>query len=556
MAYIVAHNILSPLGVTSRENYLAVRDGRSELRSYTAKDLGVAEPATASLIADAKFSSFEQKAGASVNEAISQLPSDFVWGKSLLILSSTKGDSSRLGDSSWTLGDSARNIAGSAGISTEPIVVSNACISGLSAIILACRLVDDMVCDTVVVCGIDEVSSFVTSGFQSLKALSPSSCRPFDMERNGLNLGEAAATVIISRRRVPGCRHIDDGVVSNDAYHLTSPSRTADGQTRCLTRLLGVTDKENIGFVNLHGTATFFNDQMESIAIRNVGLSELPANALKGYFGHTLGAAGVLETIVSLLAAEDGVVLATRGFEQLGVSGKVNLSASERSAGKYCFIKMLSGFGGCNAAVLIDKGSDGVESDRPTGLNGSKNIQRTHRVRIMPESIEIDGVGVDIDAGGGDMLTAIYKQRIGDYPKFYKMDGLSRLGFIASELLLRAEGKIDCPDRAVIMFNRTSTIETDRRYIEQISDSENFYPSPSLFIYTLPNIVTGEIAIRNEWHGETAMYVMPDRSEEMELTIVETTCCHGGAGSALAGWIDYPDGDNYCADLSIYEVHR
>lgn len=556
MAYIVAHNILSPLGVTSRENYLAVRDGRSELRSYTAKDLGVAEPATASLIADAKFSSFEQKAGASVNEAISQLPSDFVWGKSLLILSSTKGDSSRLGDSSWTLGDSAHKIADMAAISTEPIVVSNACISGLSAIILACRLVDDMAYDTIVVCGIDEVSPFVTSGFQSLKALSPSSCRPFDMERNGLNLGEAAATVIISRRRVSGCRHIADGVVSNDAYHLTSPSRTADGQTRCLTRLLEVTDKENIGFVNLHGTATFFNDQMESIAIRNVGLSELPANALKGYFGHTLGAAGVLETIVSLLAAEDGVVLATRGFEQLGVSGKVNLSASGRSAGEHCFIKMLSGFGGCNAAVLIDKGSDSVESDRPTGLNGNKDIQRTHRVRIMPESIEIDGIGVDIDAGGGDMLTAIYKQRIGDYPKFYKMDGLSRLGFIASELLLRAEGKIDCPDRAVIMFNRTSTIETDRRYIEQISDSDNFYPSPSLFIYTLPNIVTGEIAIRNGWHGETAMYVMPDRSEAMEQTIVETTCRHGGAGSALAGWIDYPDGDNYCADLSIYEVHR
>lgn len=552
MAYIVAHNILSPLGVTSRQNYLAVRDGRSELRSYSGKNMGVVEPSTASLIVDAKFSSFERKAGASVNEAISQLPSDFVWGKSLLILSSTKGDSSRLGDSSWTLGDSARKIAGSAAISTEPIVVSNACISGLSAIILACRLVDDMVCDTVVVCGIDEVSPFVTSGFQSLKALSPTGCRPFDMDRNGLNLGEAAATVIISRQRVPGCRRIVDGVANNDAYHLTSPSRTAEGQTRCLSRLLEVVDKDNIGFVNLHGTATFFNDQMESIAIRNVGLSDLPANALKGYFGHTLGAAGVVETIVSLLAADDGVVLATRGFEQLGVSGKVNLSAIERGVEKRSFIKMLSGFGGCNAAVLIDNETKETGVDGENKSAETAHVQRTHRVKIKPGSVEIDGVGLEIDAGGADMLTVIYKQFIGDYPKFYKMDSLSRLGFVASELLLHAEGMTDCSDRAVIMFNRTSTIETDRKYIGQISDPDNFYPSPSLFIYTLPNIVTGEIAIRNGWHGETAMYVVPSRNESMELEIIETTGRHSWAGSILAGWIDYPDGDNYSADLSIY----
>lgn len=552
MAYIVAHNILSPLGETSLENYRAVRAGRSELRSYTGKDMGVAESSTASLITDARYSSFELRTVASVSEAMSQLSADYEWGKTMLILSSTKGDSSHLGDPAWTLGESARKISAAVGNSAEPLAVSNACISGLSAMILADRLVEDGAYDTVVVCGIDEVSPFVTSGFQSLKALSPTSCRPFDMDRNGLNLGEAAATVIISRRCVPGCRHIVAGVVNNDAYHLTSPSRTAEGQTRSLSRLLEVADKENIGFVNLHGTATFFNDQMESVAIRNVGLSDLPANALKGYFGHTLGAAGIVETIISLLAADDEVVLATRGFEQLGVSGKVNLSSVERNVEKRSFIKMLSGFGGCNAAVLMDEGAGETGAYGMSKSAENAPMRCTHRVKIKPGSVEIDGVSVDVSAAGADMLTAIYKQFIGDYPKFYKMDGLSRLGFVASELLLHAEGATDITDRAVIMFNRTSTIATDRKYIEQISDPDNFYPSPSLFIYTLPNIVTGEIAIRTGWHGETAMYVVPDRNETLEADVIGATCRHSGAESVLAGWIDYPDEDNYCADLSIY----
>ena len=110
-------------------------------------------------------------------------------------------------------------------------------------------------------------------------------------------------------------------------------------------------------------------------------------------------------------------------------------------------------------------------------------------------------------------MTAIYKQYIDDYPKFYKMDSLSRLGFVATELLLNAEGQrkdIPTEDRAVILFNRSSSIMADKKYLVSIKDPEDYFPSPSVFVYTLPNIVTGEIAMRNLYHGETSFYITDD----------------------------------------------
>ena len=106
--------------------------------------------------------------------------------------------------------------------------------------------------------------------------------------------------------------------------------------------------------VNLHGTATMFNDEMEAVALERAGLSNIPVNSLKGYFGHTLGAAGLLETLVTMSALEDGIVLGTRGFSELGVSRKINISAENRKAVGKRFIKLISGFGGCNAAMMYE----------------------------------------------------------------------------------------------------------------------------------------------------------------------------------------------------------
>ena len=181
----------------------------------------------------------------------------------------------------------------------------------------------------------------------------------------------------------------------------------------------------------------------------------------------------------------------------------------------------------------------------------------THTVLILPNAVELDGRSLPIDATGKDLLKALYHQYVGDYPKFYKMDGLSRLGFVASELLLQAEGGerfVPCEDRAVIFFNHSSSLSADRKYLESIADPENFFPSPSVFVYTLPNIVTGEIAIRNHYYGETSFYILSERSEQQMERIIRASSLDPATHSVLTGWLDYEDDDHFVAEIKIINL--
>ena len=561
MAYIIADNVISPLGDTSWKNYQAVKEGLTSLVLYTAESKGVGEDYTASVIEprvlegleteESGLPWFEKKILASVRKTVSAVKVDFRADRTIFILSSTKGEvNSSCETGGLSLADCAYRLSSSLGISSKPITVSNACISGLTAVILANRLLEQGAYETAIVCGTDNISKFVISGFQSLKAMSSDVCRPFDADRTGLNLGEAVATIVMSRKPISEYDwYVRDGYMSNDAYNLTSPSKTAEGLFRILSKLLYCGQPD---FINLHGTATFFNDQMESVAIRRAGLSNVPANALKGYFGHTLGAAGLLETIISMKAADDETILATKGFNEPGVSGRMNLSTFNRKVHSQSFVKMLSGFGGCNAAALFQKGGCCHCAE-------SVNLHLIHRVRIQNGEVTANGKHLSYEGDVKQMLTWLYKTYVKDYPRYYKMDMLCRLGFIASEILIKEE---DCErfverdDRAIVLFNKTSSIDSDLKYMESIRDINNYYPSPSLFIYTLPNIVTGEIAIRNKWHGETSLYILSERNESLQLEILKSTCRDHSIKSILTGWLDYANCDCYEADMVIYEVKR
>ena len=380
MVYKIADNILSPLGATTAENYQAVRAGRSALARYDQRWSLPDKVLTASLFSQEQeqqflisgLSRFESMVVTSVREALSQTTLDVSQPNVILIISTTKGDVELLEESPeadhLSPADSAQRIARELGFTTEPIVVCNACISGLSALILASRLLEDGQYDYAVVCGADSQSRFIVSGFQSLKALSPEPCRPFDMERMGLNLGEAAATMILSKG--VGDWTLGPGAIRNDATHISNPAKNGEGSCLALKTIVDDNDKESLAFINAHGTATIFNDQMESVAIERAGLADIPVNAYKGCYGHTMGAAGVLETILSIAALDDQTILATQGFEELGVSGHISLSAFHQATSKSAFVKMLSGFGGCNAALLFEEG--GMRNEERDYLVGKK----------------------------------------------------------------------------------------------------------------------------------------------------------------------------------------
>ena len=176
-----------------------------------------------------------------------------------------------------------------------------------------------------------------------------------------------------------------------------------------------------------------------------------------------------------------------------------------------------------------------------------------HWVRITPDSVLINGEPLATTARGAALLTEVYRARVNDYPKFFKMDILSKLGFLASELLLQAAGSRheDSEDRAVILFGRSGSLVCDRHYQATIERMDDFFPSPSLFVYTLPNIVTGEIAIRNRYYGETAFYVLDHRDEQLMDQVIEASFLDGTTQSVLCGWVDCESDDRFEARFAI-----
>lgn len=579
MATVISDNITSPLGLTTEQTYKAVCEGKSGLAHYPCEDgkggwNDLPFPIEASLFSKEQwdeimvdgFSKFESLVLRSVKAAISTLIFDKE--RAILILSSTKGDIDELQITNYelpsstpnTLADAAKKVSLAIGIENDPIVVCNACISGVSAIILGQRLVDCGNYTHAIVCGADVQGRFIVSGFQSLKALSDEPCRPFDIERLGLNLGEAAATIVLSREMdFPKGWKIDKGAVCNDAYHISAPHPKGLGAGLALSKVKDA--DEPISVIGVHGTATMYNDQMESKAIEMAELQDVPLSALKRYFGHTMGAAGVLETIIMMRALEDDVILPSKGYETCGVSGKVKMSDKPMTAKGNTFVKMLSGFGGCNGAVRV--------SDRTFAqiIDNDILVKKSHSVRITQEEIVVDGERLDLKSRGKEMLTEVYKTKIGDYPKFYKMDMLSRLAFVASELLIESEGYKSrdemqlsivnsqfsiVNDRAVVLFNHSSSIIADRQYMKSI-DKDDFFPSPAAFVYTLPNITTGEIALRNGYHGETSFYLLAERNEKLMQRVIKSTFIDRDIKSVIGGWIDCPLEDRFECEINIFE---
>jgi 3-oxoacyl-[acyl-carrier-protein] synthase-1 len=371
--FVVADNILSPLGKTTAENFVQLKNNVSGVKQHNDEALSPT-PFFASLfdkdevfINDANnYTQFERLLIASITDALKNSSFDPKDKKTILIISSTKGNISLLETEAnsaqlqkrISMSTSARLVAAHFGFQNQPIIISNACISGVMAIITGMRLLRAGHYENAAICGADVISKFIVSGFQSFQALSAEVCKPFDKSRTGLNLGEGAATVILStNKKFEGNIKVKGGAVSNDANHISGPSRTGEELAHAINQAIKDASVaiSDIDFISAHGTATIYNDEMEANAIGLAGLQAVPLNSLKGYYGHTLGAAGLIEVVVSIQSLKKDLMIPTPGFEELGVTSPVNVCASPMCINADNFLKTASGFGGCNAAVVIGK---------------------------------------------------------------------------------------------------------------------------------------------------------------------------------------------------------
>jgi 3-oxoacyl-[acyl-carrier-protein] synthase-1 len=369
--FISADNIITPLGFTTEENAEAILTGRTGISLVEDAKMSP-DPFYASLIDTGllhdrfssyddpeKYTRFEQLAICSIKDALSHVNHDLTGSRTLFILSTTKGNVDLLETDPYNeklyLWNTARFLQRHFNFSNEPLVVSDACISGIQAIITGVRMIRAGLFDNAIINGTDIISEFVVSGFRSFQSLSNGPCRPFDKTRDGLSLGEGSGTIVLTTDpALCGNSEISvgEGFSTNDANHISGPSRTGEGLFLAITRLLKKTP-ETIDFISAHGTATPYNDEMESIAITRAGLQNVPVNSFKGYWGHTLGAAGVIESIMGIYSIRNSILFKTAGFSDPGVTNPLNIiSKTERSEIMNC-LKIASGFGGCNAAILF-----------------------------------------------------------------------------------------------------------------------------------------------------------------------------------------------------------
>jgi 3-oxoacyl-[acyl-carrier-protein] synthase-1 len=369
--FVVADNIISPLGNTTAENFSKLVQNISAVKQHSNKQIAD-EPFYASLFAvddfkaNDKYTKFEQLIIASVIDTLKQTEIDATDKKTLLIISTTKGNISLLETENYddilkqriALHTSAKLIARYFHLANQPLIVSSACISGLLAILTGMRIIRSGQYENIVVTGADVITKFIFSGFQSFQALSNNICKPFDKDRDGINLGEAAATVMLSSQKKSYTDiKVVSGSVSNDANHISGPSRTGDELAQAINVAMneaGLSPNE-IDFISAHGTATSYNDEMEAKAIASSKLASSPLNSLKGFYGHTLGAAGLIESIISIQSLKQNVVIPTKGFENIGVSKPVNICTEIVNMSLKNCLKTASGFGGCNAAVIFSK---------------------------------------------------------------------------------------------------------------------------------------------------------------------------------------------------------
>ncbi len=370
--FIVADNIISPLGLSTAENFQQLKQSVSGIQLHTDKSIAN-EPFYASLFplesqlfGGGQYTRFEQLLIASIEGALKNSSFDITDKKTILIISSTKGNINLIETEEdndalrkrVALYTSAQLVADHFHVANKPLVVSNACISGLLGIITGLRLIQSGAYENAVVVGADVITRFVLSGFQSFQAVSAEPCKPFDAERTGISLGEGAATIILSsNKKIANGFKVTGGATGNDANHISGPSRTGLELSYVLQNAVKQAGIQNadIDFISAHGTATMYNDEMEAKAITIASMQQTPVNSLKGYYGHTLGAAGLIESIITLQQMKENLVIPTKGFQQIGVTNPVNITADIITKElKHC-LKIASGFGGCNGAVVFSK---------------------------------------------------------------------------------------------------------------------------------------------------------------------------------------------------------
>jgi 3-oxoacyl-[acyl-carrier-protein] synthase-1 len=355
LVYLSHEHIISPLGVGNEVNFELIKSNHTALKMVSG------------IIPEKTFPIGKLPTNADFNILLTDLMHFYIdnLGLSLLnnpktkiIISTTKGGIEDFDQSSIL--QNVNTVFTSLQVSNEICLISNACVSGVMGINLGSNLIRSGLYDNALVIGLDIITDFILKGFNCLFALSDSFCKPFDKNRKGINLGDCGAGIFISKEKQIGgdssVLHLG-GSSANDANHISGPSRTGEGLFQSIQKTLHQSkiSSQNIDFVSAHGTATLYNDEMESIALARHKMNSIPLNSFKSFFGHTLGAAGILETNLSIQSMKNNELITSLNYEEQGTSEKLNVLTENLNKSVNAILKTSSGFGGINSTLIVSK---------------------------------------------------------------------------------------------------------------------------------------------------------------------------------------------------------
>ncbi|MFL6579074.1 MAG: beta-ketoacyl synthase N-terminal-like domain-containing protein, partial [Povalibacter sp.] len=256
-----------------------------------------------------------------------------------------------------SIGDFVQHALGLNGIS---VTVATACSSSAKVFAQAERLMRTGLADAAIVGGVDTLCGSVLFGFNSLELVSPEPCQPFDVQRRGINLGEAAGFALLEREGTKGSWFTGYGE-SSDAHHMSTPHPEGRGARAALSDALGRAGLKpaDVGYINLHGTASLKNDEVEAAVVRDIFPEDTVGSSTKGWTGHTLGAAGIVEAAISMLALEEGLLPGTLNSEVFDSAcgpqiRRENVERDVQHALSFSF-----GFGGSNCVLAFAR-SDAI----------------------------------------------------------------------------------------------------------------------------------------------------------------------------------------------------
>ena len=442
-------------------------------------------------------------------------------------------------------GSSTREMADLAGLSeTEVCTISTACSSAANAIILGSEMLKMGEADIVIAGGTESLSKFHLNGFNTLMILDKEQCRPFDKTRTGLNLGEGAAFVVLTRTLVKseelrvknesnkqGSEGNSDSSLFTlrsslfirgygnrcDAFHQTASSENGEGAFLAMSDAMQMAGlkPQDIQYINAHGTGTPNNDASESAAIRRVfGDSIPPVSSTKGFTGHTTSAAGAIEAVISILALQHGFVPANLGWK----TQDSDCITPSMGSGKYPISNVLCnsfGFGGNDSALIISKDPDPLLTSHERG-------------NLKPQVVG-EALIEDIDQ----------LQEIREYispGEARRMGKLLKAATVTSLKALRQAG-VESPD-AIITATAFGMLETSEKFLLDMLENGEETLSPTLFMQSTHNTIGSSIAIRTKCHGYNVTYTQGKDSLQWALRDARRLIETGKAKTVLVGCHD------------------